>query len=112
MKKSQTAFVTVILLMAAGTACAQGGREEAKTSASTAASTTSTSQCAPLETRTANAPEQKPAFAGQTRTCAVKSGVTFDVTVLAKVVERPWAVEPLPDGDFLVPEIPGRLRIN
>ncbi|HEV2764836.1 MAG TPA: PQQ-dependent sugar dehydrogenase, partial [Pyrinomonadaceae bacterium] len=71
----------------------------------------STSQCAPLETRTANAPEQKPAFAGQTRACGVKSGVAFDVTVLAKGLERPWAVEPLPNGDLLVTEKPGRLRI-
>jgi aldose sugar dehydrogenase len=41
----------------------------------------------------------------------VKSGVPFDVTVLAKGLERPWAVEPLPGGDFLITEKPGRLRI-
>jgi glucose/arabinose dehydrogenase len=41
----------------------------------------------------------------------VKSGAAFDVTVLAKGLERPWAVEPLPNGDFLVTEKPGRLRI-
>ncbi|HYG09075.1 MAG TPA: hypothetical protein VD835_03775, partial [Pyrinomonadaceae bacterium] len=61
----------VIVLMAVGTACAQGGRDAAKTSTATGAATTSTSRCTPLETRTANAPEQKPAFAGQTRACAV-----------------------------------------
>jgi glucose/arabinose dehydrogenase len=59
----------------------------------------------------ANAPEQKPAFPGQTRTCAVKSDVAFDVTVLAKGLEKPWAVEPLPDGALLITEKPGRLRI-
>lgn len=111
MKKSQTAFVMAIVLTAAGAACAQGGRDAAKTSAPTGASTTSTSPCAPIETRTANAPEQKPAFPGQTRTCGVKSGVAFDVTVLAKGLERPWAVEPLPNGDFLVTEKTGRLRV-
>ena len=111
MKKIQTAFVTALVLTAAGTACAQGGRDAAKPSAPTAAATTSTSQCAPLETRTANAPEQKPAFPGQTRACAVKSGAAFVVTVLAKGLSRPWAVEPLPDGDLLVTEKPGRLRI-
>ncbi len=109
MKKSQTAFVMAMVLTAAGTACAQGGRDAVKTSASTTASTTS--PCAPLETRTANAPEQRPAFAGQTRACAVKSGAAFDVTVLAKGLERPWAVEPLPDGALLITEKPGRLRI-
>ena len=111
MKKSQTVLVIAIVLMAVGTACAQGARDAAKTSASKGAATTPTSPCTPLETRTANAPEQKPAFAGQTRACALKSGVAFDVTVLAKGLERPWAVEPLPDGDLLITEKPGRLRI-
>ena len=82
-----------------------------KTSGMAAATPASASPCAPLETRTANAPEQKPAFAGQTRACAVKSDVAFVVTVLAKGLERPWAVEPLPDGDLLITEKPGRMRI-
>jgi len=112
MKKLQTTFVLALVLTAAGTACAQAGRDASKPSpAPTAAPTTSTSQCAPLETRTANAPEQKPAFPGQTRACGVKSAVAFDVTVLAKGLNRPWAVEPLPDGDLLVTEKQGRLRI-
>jgi len=111
MKKNRTAFVIAIVLTVTGGACAQGGRDATKTSAPTGASTTSTSPCAPLETRAANAPEQKPAFPGQTRTCGVKSGVAFDVIVLAKGLERPWAVEPLPNGDFLVTEKSGRLRI-
>jgi len=33
------------------------------------------------------------------------------VTVIAKGLERPWAVEPLPDGDFLITEKSGQLRI-
>ncbi|MBX3268178.1 MAG: PQQ-dependent sugar dehydrogenase [Acidobacteria bacterium] len=67
--------------------------------------------CEPLETRTANSPEQKPAFAGQTRACGVKTAAAIEVTVLAKGLDRPWAVEPLPDGSFLVTEKPGRMRI-
>lgn len=111
MKINQTAFLMVTVLMSSGMACAQSGTDAGKTSAPTAAQTTSASPCSPLETRTANAPEQKPVFAGQTRACGVKSGVVFDVTVLAKGLERPWAVEPLPNGDFLVTEKPGRMRI-
>jgi glucose/arabinose dehydrogenase len=111
MKKNHIAFVLTILLMTVGSACGQNTRETTKTSASTAASPTSTQSCAPLETRPANAPEQKPAFPGQTRACAVNSNVAFDVTVLAKGLDRPWAVEPLPNGDFLITEKPGRLRI-
>jgi glucose/arabinose dehydrogenase len=67
--------------------------------------------CTPLETRAPNASEQRPAFAGQTRTCSVTSNVAFDVVVLAKGLEHPWAVEPLPDGGLLVTERPGRLRM-
>lgn len=111
MKKSQTVFLMALVLTASGTACAQGGRDATKTSASAVASITSTSPCTPIETRTANAPEQKPAFAGQSRACAAKSDVAFDLTVLAKGLDRPWAVEPLPDGDILITEKPGRLRI-
>ena len=33
------------------------------------------------------------------------------MVVLARGLERPWAVEPLPGGDLLVTEKPGRLRI-
>ena len=111
MKKSQAAFVMAMVLTAAGAACAQGARDAAQTPAPASAATPSTPRCAPLETRTANAPEQKPAFAGQTRACGVQSVVAFDVTVLAKGLERPWAVEPLPNGDLLVTEKPGQLRI-
>ena len=67
--------------------------------------------CTPLETREANAPSQQPAFAGQTRTCGVKSSVAYDVVVITKSLEKPWSVEPLPGGDLLVTEKPGRLRI-
>ncbi|HSJ95956.1 MAG TPA: PQQ-dependent sugar dehydrogenase, partial [Myxococcota bacterium] len=39
------------------------------------------------------------------------SDVAFEVIVLAKELEHPWAVEPLPDGGLLVTERPGRLRV-
>ena len=111
MKNNRIAVALTFLLIGAGAACAQNSRETTSTSAPAAATTGTTSQCTPLETRTANAPEQKPAFPGQTRACAVKSDAAFDVTVLAKGLNRPWAVEPLPNGDFLITEKPGRLRV-
>ncbi|HEX2203420.1 MAG TPA: PQQ-dependent sugar dehydrogenase, partial [Longimicrobium sp.] len=64
-----------------------------------------------LETRDPNGEGQRPAFAGQTRACGVRSGVAFDVQVVARGLRNPWSVEPLPDGRFLVTEKPGRLRI-
>ena len=57
------------------------------------------------------ASDQKPASPGQTRTCGVKSNVAFDVTVVARGLQKPWSVEPLPGGDLLVTEKGGRLRI-
>ena len=68
-------------------------------------------ECMPIETREPNVPEQQPAFPEQTRACEVESDVDFEVTVLATGLEHPWAVEPLPNGDLLVTERPGRLRI-
>ena len=67
--------------------------------------------CSPVETRAANAAEQQPAFERQTRACEVDSNVAFDLVVLARGLEHPWAVEPLPGGDLLVTERPGRMRI-
>ena len=67
--------------------------------------------CTPVETRAPNAPEQQPEFPAQTRACAVTSTVGLDVVVLAKGLEHPWAVEPLPGGDLLVTERPGQMRI-
>jgi glucose/arabinose dehydrogenase len=111
MKNNQIAFAITVLLMVANAACAQQPREAAKTPAASAVSPDSASPCVPLETRTANAPAQKPAFVGQTRGCGVKSDVAFNVTVVARGLSNPWAVEPLPNGDFLITEKTGQLRI-
>jgi glucose/arabinose dehydrogenase len=99
MKKIRTMFMLSVLLAAITPACAQNAGKGDKNA------------CAPIETRTPNAPDQKPAFAGQTRVCAVKSNVAFEVTVLAKGLNQPWAVEPLADGNFLITEKSGQMRI-
>ena len=67
--------------------------------------------CTSVETRPPTASGQEPAFPGETRACAMRSDVAFDVVVLARGLEKPWSVEPLPDGNLLVTEKPGRLRI-
>src|SRR5690606_35587228 len=67
--------------------------------------------CQPVETRERNVPEQEPAFPEQTRACRAESNVDFEVSVLATDLEHPWSVEPLPNGDLLVTERPGRMRI-
>jgi glucose/arabinose dehydrogenase len=99
------ARILPILVAAAGAACNQSpGQQVAHAQAAKA-------PCKPLETRAPNAPAQSPAFPSQTRACPVTSNVQFDVTVVAKGLEHPWAVEPLDGGDLLVTEKPGRMRI-
>ncbi|HUE77092.1 MAG TPA: PQQ-dependent sugar dehydrogenase [Longimicrobiales bacterium] len=101
---------TPVLLMAALAAACTAAADDATTSA---ADTTAdpAADCTPLETRAPNAPDQEPAFPEQTRACAVTAGVAFDVAVVADGLAHPWAVEPLPDGSFLVTERPGRMRV-
>lgn len=66
--------------------------------------------CTPLETRAPNA-AQVPARPDQTRACAVKTVTPLAVELITRGLEHPWAVEPLPEGGFLVTERPGRLRL-
>ena len=94
-----TVASTAILLVACGDAV---GRQSAPASGATGGG--------PLETRAANT-QYKPAFAGQTRAPAVRSEQAYDVDVVATGLNRPWAVEPLVDGRFLVTEKGGALRI-
>lgn len=67
--------------------------------------------CEPLPAGSREAPFFKPAFEGQTRACAVSTKTAIDVTVVAKGLRRPWSLEPLPDGRWLVSEKGGRMRI-
>lgn len=109
----RAALISIIVLASANMACTQRSARQADDAKSQASADTSAgaATCTPLETRDPNAPDQRPASPGQTRVCGVKSNVAFDVAVLAKNLEHPWAVEPLPGGDLLVTESPGRLRI-
>lgn len=70
----------------------------------------STGDC-PLEDREPEAPDQTPAFEEQTRACEEALGVDFNLVTIYEGLDRPWSVEPLPDGDFLVTERPGQMRI-
>jgi len=67
---------------------------------------------APVQTGPANAPDQKPAFAGQTRAPEAKSNLSLQVTTVAEGLEMPWALAFLPDGRLLITEKHiGQLRI-
>ena len=57
-----------------------------------------------------NVPEFSPAFPEQTRAPLTESKIALKVEVLAEGLTRPWGIDQLPDGSFLVTERPGRLR--
>lgn len=70
----------------------------------------SSSQCKPVRTSDRET-EYKPAAENQTRACEVKSNVAFNTNVITKSLKLPWAVEPLPNGELLVTEKPGQMRV-
>ncbi len=107
-------LVSIFLAATAVTACRERTgslADDARAQATGDNATGADSDCTPLETREPNAPDQRPAFEGQRRACGVTSNVALEVTVLAKGLENPWSVEPLPGGDLLITEKPGRMRV-
>ncbi len=66
---------------------------------------------APAETKEANAPNQSPAFAGQTRAKAPPRATAVQALTVASGLEGAWAMEFLPDGRMLVTEKAGRMRL-
>jgi glucose/arabinose dehydrogenase len=65
----------------------------------------------PVESRPANTPDQKPAFANQTRAPGLNSKTVGQYTTLASGLEHPWGMTFLPSGQILLTERAGRLRI-
>ncbi|MFT3689349.1 PQQ-dependent sugar dehydrogenase [Paenirhodobacter sp.] len=58
-----------------------------------------------------NAPDQRSAFAGQTRAPVIRDGLRLEQQVIASGLLHPWGMEQLPDGRWLVTERPGRMRL-
>ncbi|WP_111559848.1 PQQ-dependent sugar dehydrogenase [Paracoccus sediminilitoris] len=55
--------------------------------------------------------DQSPAFPEQTRAPALPGDMALQQTVLAEGLVHPWGLAMLPDGDWLVTERPGRMRV-
>ncbi len=66
---------------------------------------------APVATGPANARNQTPAFAGQTRAPEILDDTVFTSTVIANGLDHPWGMAFLPDGRLLVTERSGQLRV-
>lgn len=65
----------------------------------------------PVEARAPNAPDQRPAFEGQTRAPYRPSASEYETRTIAKGLDHPWSVAFLDDGTFLVTERSGRLHV-
>lgn len=65
---------------------------------------------ADLNAAPANAPQQQPAFAGQTRAPAIAPQFALKSDVITTGLRDPWGLALLPDGSFLVTEKAGQLR--
>lgn len=55
--------------------------------------------------------EGKPAFAGQTRAPLAKKSARYELTDFVVGLNRPWAMAHMPNGNMIVTEVPGRIRI-
>ncbi|WP_461490851.1 PQQ-dependent sugar dehydrogenase [Pontibacter sp. HJ8] len=112
MNLSTKAVLSAMLLTTVAAGCnEQRNASQVENAQEQTAQTDKPEDCRPLETREPSDSTQKPSFAGQTRACGIQSDVAFEVVVLTKGLQKPWAVEPLPNGDLLVTEKPGNLRI-
>ncbi len=65
----------------------------------------------PVETGPPNAPDQQPAFDGQTRAPQPANPAQVETSVVADGLPQLWALEFLPDGDMLVTAKAGALHI-
>jgi glucose/arabinose dehydrogenase len=111
MRRTVSALFALFFLLSTGGACRSDSEQATETDSPSGDTTASVECTTPLETRPPNAPNQTPAFPAQTRACGLTSTVSFVVDVIASDLVHPWAVEPLPNGDFLLTERPGRMRV-
>ncbi|MFH5775035.1 PQQ-dependent sugar dehydrogenase [Paracoccus sp. NGMCC 1.201697] len=70
-----------------------------------------TPAAAQLNQQPPNAPDQQPAFDGQTRAPELTDGVHVKQDVVVSGLDHPWGMAALPGGGWLITERPGKMRI-
>lgn len=93
------------------TAALLSGPALAQEGAAPATGNENTQSGEPVETKPANAPDQQPAFAGQTRAPQPAETVEIETEVIAQDLPHLWAMEFLPDGRMLVNAKQGAMHI-
>ncbi len=93
------------------TAAVLSGPALAQEGAAPATGNENTQSGEPVETKPANAPDQQPAFAGQTRAPQPAETVEIETEVVAQDLPHLWAMEFLPDGRMLVNAKQGAMHI-
>lgn len=101
--------IPTLLVLVAVVAC--GGAADTANDPAPANGAPQSQSQAVADPRPANAPDQKPAFEGQTDAPLRQTNVAFEVVTVAEGLEHPWAIAFLPSGKMLVTERPGRLRV-
>lgn len=64
----------------------------------------------PVENNPANT-EFTPFFEGQTRISGIKTETEYSITILSDGLESPWGIDTLPNGNLVVTEKSGTIRI-
>jgi glucose/arabinose dehydrogenase len=64
----------------------------------------------PVETNKPNT-DFKPAFEGQTRISGIKTTTPYTITILTEQLSEPWGIDVLPNGDLVITEKDGTLRV-
>lgn len=93
------------------TAALLSGPALAQEGAAPATGNENTQSGEPVEMKPANAPDQQPAFAGQTRAPQPAETVEIETEVVAQDLPHLWAMEFLPDGRMLVNAKQGAMHI-
>lgn len=99
MRHPALSLAIALALASLGSGCAKAGSSASAPAAG-----------APLETRPPNS-DYKPAFPGQTRAPGLHSDIALQVTPVVSGLDRPWALDFLPDGRMIINELEGRMRI-
>lgn len=103
-------YILVMAFLLIITACGNHISKPAKTVDNTTTTDNTTGTIPPVETEAANT-NYPPAFPGQTRIAGVLTTTPYKHEVLNSTLEKPWGIDQLPDGRFLINEKKGSMRI-